>query len=223
MMAMGGIAAWRIPSAPLAANTSRNPLACLSLLWKHKLFGYMSAAWFFLGIANLSTMPLRTEFAGSSERGLGLDAGLVLTFTLVLPEMVRLLAMMVWSRLFDRINFIVLRILINVFFVASIALYFHGPIWSLVAGSACFGIAGGGGMIAWSLWVTKFSAPERTADYMAVHTFLTGVRGLIGPQIAYAVLGTFADLPIHSLAMVAVGSMVFGTLLFVPIIPHGRR
>ena len=43
----------------------------------------------------------------------------------------------------------------------------------------------GGGNVAWAMWVTKYAPKDRTADYMSVHTFLTGTRGLIGPVIAF--------------------------------------
>ena len=39
--------------------------------------------------------------------------------------------------------------------------------------------------MAWSLWVTKFSPAEHVAEYMSVHTFLTGCRGVIAPFIAF--------------------------------------
>ena len=69
----------------------------------------------------------------------------------------------------------------------------------LIIGSALFGLAMGGGAIAWSLWVTKLAPAEKTADYMSVHTFLTGFRGIIGPQVAFLLLG--------GLSFVAIGRL----------------
>ena len=48
----------------------------------------------------------------------------------------------------------------------------------MIGGAIIFGISYGGGDVAWSLWVTKFAPPERVADYMSIHTFLTGARGI---------------------------------------------
>lgn len=219
-LSVGGAAAWRIPTQPLAKPTTRNPIAALALLWRYPLFGYMSFAWYLIGIANLGLIPLRVEYAGSAERGLGLAAGLVLVLTVVVPECSRLLSIPLWGRLFDRMNFIVLRITINVFFVFSVALFFVPNIWVMALGSVCFGLAAGGGNIAWSLWVTKFSPPDRTADFMAVHIFLTGTRGILGPQLAYVALNASS---MGLVAAVGTGVLIGATLLFVPVIGHGRR
>ncbi|NDF01570.1 MAG: hypothetical protein EB034_25395, partial [Verrucomicrobia bacterium] len=48
----------------------------------------------------------------------------------------------------------------------------------MALGAVIFGVSNAGGDVAWSLWVTKFAPPERVADYMSVHTFFTGVRGV---------------------------------------------
>ena len=48
--------------------------------------------------------------------------------------------------------------------------------------------AHGGGAIAWTLWVTKFSPPHETARYMSVHTFFTGLRGTLAPFAGYFIV-----------------------------------
>ena len=179
-----------VPSEPLARG-GRNPLARLSLLWKRPLFGYISAAWMLIGLANLSTIPLRTEYLGNPVYGQNYDSGTILLIVSVTADCLTLASMMMWGRLFDRMNFLVLRIIINVAFGLSIVLFFIPNIWAQIAGSIFFGIGRGGGSVAWNLWVTKFAPPEETADYMSVHTFLTGIRGLLGPQ----------DCPVDAIAL----------------------
>ena len=156
------------------------------------MFGYLCIMQMMLGLGNLATIPLRTEYLGSDVRGMGLSAGLVLVLTIAVPEAGRLFSTLIWGRLFDRLNFIVLRLSINVLFAASIILFFIPNMLCIIIGSALFGIAMGGGKIAWSLWVTKYATPYKTADYMAVHTFLTGARGLVGPQLSYAALAVMS-------------------------------
>jgi hypothetical protein len=51
-----------------------------------------------------------------------------------------------------------------------------------------FGIATAGGDLAWTLWVTKVAPPARVADYMSVHTFFTGLRGLAAPLVGFALV-----------------------------------
>ena len=153
----------------------------------------------------------------SADRGLALDPGLVVFLTVVLPELVALVAMGVWGRLFDRWNFILLRIAINCFFIASILVYFNPGFTYLVVGSLLFGAAKGGGTIAWSLWVTKFSEPDRTADYMAVHTFLTGCRGLSTAFISFALVGS-GLMTIGQVGWLGAGLIIIATLGLLPII-----
>ena len=51
-------------------------------------------------------------------------------------------------------------------------------------------IGNGGGDVAWGLWVTKFAPPEQVADDMSVHTFFTGLRGVLAPVAAFQLVGT---------------------------------
>ena len=77
-------------------------------------------------------------------------------------------------------------LVINALFMAGILFYFLGDgLWALCLGIGLHGIARAGGNIAWSLWVTKFAKGEHVAEYMSVHTFLCGVRGVIAPFVAF--------------------------------------
>jgi MFS family permease len=186
-VALAAVAALRIPGAP-PARGGRNPLARLSLLWRHPRFGTISIAWMLLGFGNLITVPLRTELLASGDYGPVYAAEMVLYLTVVLPQVAALLSVLVWGPLFDRLDFLWLRMILNGLFVVSILTFFTASLPMQVLGAVLFGLAQGGGLVAWNLWVTKYAPPHRTADYMAVHTFLTGVRGIGAPFIAYALL-----------------------------------
>jgi hypothetical protein len=69
------------------------------------------------------------------------------------------------------------------------------------------------------LWVTKFAPPERVADYMAVHAFFTGVRGVVAPLVAFQLVTV---LPVHLLAWISGALIVCGTLVLIPEVPLGR-
>ena len=220
MIAVGAAAVLRIPSRAVErSHHHAHPLAALPLLWRDKLFGYMCIPQMLMGFANLATIPMRAEFAGSAVRGVGYQASVVLALTLVIPEAARLTAIPLWGRLFDRMNFMVLRISINMVFFLSMVLFFvRNPVLQVV-GSICFGIAVGGASIAWNLWVTKLAPSEHTADYMAVHTFLTGVRGVVAPQLAYAALAVFS---VPAVGAMGAGLVLLASLMLVPVIPRGR-
>ena len=82
------------------------------------------------------------------------------------------------------------------------------------------GIANAGGDVAWSLWVTKFAPPERVADYMSVHTFFTGVRGVAAPLIAFHLVGSMGMVNLAWLcaALIGVSVVMLGTE-----VPLGRK
>ena len=104
----------------------------------------------------------------------------------VIPNLARLVLSPVWGHLFDHMNFFALRVTLNVGFAIGIFTFFTSNSFAgLVTGAIVFGISNAGGDVAWSLWVTKFAPPGRVADYMSVHTFLTGVRGVAAPLFAF--------------------------------------
>jgi hypothetical protein len=82
-----------------------------------------------------------------------------------------------------------------------------------------FGISNAGADVAWSLWVTKFAPPERVADYMSVHTFFTGVRGVAAPLTAFYLIST---LPLSVLGWISAGLIVIGSMFLVPEIKIGK-
>ena len=75
----------------------------------------------------------------------------------------------------------------------AIVIFFTSDNWNqFVVASFIYGVMAAGADVAWHLWVTKIAPPERVADYMASHTFLTGVRGALGPVIGFLALEYFS-------------------------------
>ena len=68
--------------------------------------------------------------------------------------------------------------------------------------------------------MTKFAPPGRVADYMSVHTFLTGVRGVLAPMAAFHFA---AKLSLGMMAALSSALIVLATLLLVPEIKWGRQ
>jgi len=138
----------------------------------------------------------------------------------VVPNLARLVMSPVWGWLFDRMNFFALRITLNIGFAIGILAFFTSvSATGLVLGAIVFGISNAGGDVAWSLWVTKFSPPEHVADYMAVHTFFTGVRGVLAPLVAFHASRL---LEIQTLGWIAAGLIVASCLLLLPEVKLGR-
>ncbi len=187
-MALAG-AAWSIaglPSKPLPATAGSHPFHAMRFVRSDRVFRNALAAWMLMGFANLAMLPLRVEFLGNPRHGVAMDARQIALYTLVVPNLARLAMSPVWGRLFDRMNFFALRCALNLGFAAGIAAFFTSSSTAgLAVGAVVYGVSTAGGDVAWSLWTTKVAPPERVADYMAVHTFLTGIRGVLAPMAAF--------------------------------------
>lgn len=177
---------WRLPVVPLVNTEGRNPLRAFRWVRSDRLFRLTLISWMLMGFGNLVMFPLRVEYLANERYGLHLAATDIALFTTIIPNAARLAFTRVWGKLFDRMNFFILRILLNTGYMLGILSFFTGgSLTGLWAGSVLFGIANAGADLAWSLWVTKVAPPERVTDYMAVHTFLTGARGLVAPFAAF--------------------------------------
>lgn len=189
---------WLIPSDPLRSVQKKGHgfFPALRMAWDDRVFFWLLVSSMILGIGVLSAMALRVDYLVNPEHGLQFDVKTVSLITGVIPSVVRLGSTFFWGWLFDRINFLKLRIAVNVVFLISILLYYILPEKSLILiGSAFFGLGRGGGEIFFNLFVTKLAKPERVADYMSVHTFLAGVRTLLTPFFGFFIV-QWASIPV---------------------------
>lgn len=214
----------RIPSKPLHVDASkgdsRNPFKAMRFVRDDAFFRWTIVAWMFMGFGNLVMSPLRVEYLANPVYGVALSARDVALYTAVIPAVVRLVASPFWGRVFDRANFMVMRIILNFGLGMSIIAFFTGnSAAGLTIGSIIFGASIAGGDLAWSLWVTKFAAPERVAEYMSVHTFFTGVRGVIAPLVGFALIERY---PVDVLGWFCFGLIMIGTAILVPEIRSAR-
>lgn len=179
----------RIPSTPLSALEIASPWKHFSLLWHDRLFAWMLFCWMLMGLGNLITIPLRVEIMANPAYGINATNEQIATITFIIPSIMRILSAKIWGALFDRMHFISWRLLINFCFIIGFLLFFYAN--SLVVmgiGTAFFGIAMGGGFLAWNLWVTRIAPTEKVSAYMSVHTALTGIRGVLAPFLGYLLL-----------------------------------
>jgi hypothetical protein len=219
------VAAWavrQIPSTPLTPAASNHPFHALRYVREDRLFRMALISWMLMGFANLAMLPLRVEYLGNPRYGLSRSAGDIALLTLVIPNCARLLLSPVWGWLFDRMNFLTLRVTLNAGFALGIAAFFTSDHTSgLVLGAVIYGISNAGGDVAWGLWVTKFAPPARVADYMAVHTGLTGIRGVLAPLVAFQVVQHFSP---AAMGWIAGALIAAASLILLPEIrAWGRR
>ena len=213
-----GLCVRRVPSRPLPAS-GRNPFAPLAWLWRDRGFGWVNFSYTVMGFANFMVLPLRVDWL-ASEQGLGYRADLIQVVVVAVPTLMRLAFGRLWGAAFDRVDFIALRMAINVCFAGAIALFFTDSLALQIMASVFLGLGVAGGDIAWNLWVTKYAPPERTADYMAVHVFLTGLRGLVAPSVGFALIAIVGR---GSTGLLAVAGVVVASLMLLPELRRFRR
>jgi hypothetical protein len=214
----------RCPSRPLTHAGGTHPFRSLRFVREDRLFRQLLISWMFMGFGNLMMLPLRVEYLanpvhGWTLNGLPLTTAMIAVLIGVVPNVARLLLHPLWGWLFDRTDFLVLRIALNMGFLVGILTFFmSGSLAGLVLGAVFYGISQAGGDVAWGLWVTKFAPPGRVADYMSVHTFFTGVRGVIAPVVAFQLVTV---LPVQVLAWASAFSILVATLLLIPRLREG--
>ncbi len=216
----------RCPSRALAAGAGSHPLRALRYAREDALFRRTLICWMFMGFANLMMLPLRVEYLANPVHGVTLygsplDVTTIALLTGVVPNVARLILSPIWGVLFDRMNFFVLRVTLNIGFAAGILTFFtSNSVTGLVLGAIIFGISNAGGDVAWSLWVTKFAPPERVADYMSVHTFFTGLRGVVAPLCAFYLVTRFS---LETMGWLSAVLILMATLLLIPEVKFGWK
>lgn len=219
--ALASFSLWRIPTQPVLSEEGSHPFRALRFAYDDALFRRTLICWMLMGFANLMMIPMRVEMLANPKYGLALSVGEIAFLTGVLPNTARILLSPLWGWLFDRANFFVLRVVLNVGFAIGILTFFlSNDLSGLIIGAVVFGISNAGGDIAWSLWVTKFAPPNRVADYMSVHTFFTGVRGVIAPITAFQLAQI---LELTTLGWVSAGLIILASALLLPEIKFGKR
>jgi MFS family permease len=175
-----------------------------------------------MGFANLMMLPLRVEYLANPKYHQSLDVKTIALLVGVIPNIVRLIMSPLWGWLFDKLNFFALRVILNLGFAIGILSFFTSNSFTgLLLAAIVFGISNSGGDVAWGLWVTKFAPPEHVADYMSVHTFFTGIRGVLAPIVAFQLAA--ADVPINTIAYCCIGMIILASVLLLFEIKSGNR
>lgn len=213
-LAFSGWCLYRIPSARLHASEGSHPFRALRHVRHDAIFRTTLMAWMLMGFANLMMLPLRVEYLANPAYALALSADTIALLTGVIPNLARLVMSPLWGWLFDRANFFVLRICLNIGFAVGVASFFASETFAGFLFAAIIqGISSAGGDLAWSLWVTKVAPPERVAEYMSVHTFFTGVRGLLAPMAGFFLVAHWS---ITGMGFVSAGLILASAAVLVP-------
>lgn len=190
---VAGATLWAIPvENQLQAHVRvprRSYWAAFSWLFKDRRFALAIVAWMFVGMGMLMCGGLLVEYVTNPDYGRGYRPLQIALITVVIPTSVQLLTTYVWGGWFDRARFFRLRLVLNAFGAVSILiLYLSQAYWGVCLGAAMLGLFRGGGNVAWNLWVTKLAPEDHVGEYMSVHTFFTGIRGIVTPWLGFYLL-----------------------------------
>jgi len=218
----------RLPARPLTGTKGTHPFRSLRFVKEDKLFRHILICWMLFGIGNLMLFPLRVEYLANANEYVGdyqltfnptpARIALILVF---IPNIVKLVCSPFWGNLFDRMNFFVLRVVLNFFFASSLIIFFNSEsMTGLCVAAVLFGIANSGGEVAWSLWVTKFAPAKHVADYMSVHVFFNGIRVFLSPFLGFWLIGF---IPASSLSLFSAGIILASSLALLSDYPAEKK
>jgi MFS family permease len=174
----------------------------------------MLLIWFVYGFGVWMITPLKVLFLTEPRYGHLYPAASVALIIGILPEATRFATAPLWAKVFDRYNFVGVRLLINSILLLALVAFFWGRTFPWLCVSAVLeGLVLAGGNIAWALWVTHVAPERHTAEYMAAHQFFTGLRGVLGAflGIRFATL-----LGLEIVAWIAVSLVAVSILMTLP-------
>ncbi len=209
--AIVALSAWftvQIPSSYLYPKKSKNFLHEFRFIKEDRLFRGMLISWFILGLANLAAVAIQVAYM--KETTFLSDAQIVWLVS-GCSALVNIIFMPLWARAFDKYNVLVIRIIANIMLLIGLVLFFMSDnLTVIIIGFIIRSIGLSSGTILWSLWVTRAASPKNTQSYMAIHSFFTGVRGIIAPFIGFYIyrLGV-VYIEIYMIAMMAISTATF--------------
>lgn len=168
----------------------------VQVLRDDRRFARYCTAQFFLGSANFMIEPLLTL---TLIQTLGFGYFWATGMMDIVPTFVMLLAMQYWAPHFDRVGVVQFRVVnsavwVSAFSLAAVSMLFvtyADQSWAwitavsvLLVARVLAGIARGGGAIAWHIGHLHFAKPDNAESYMRVHMALTGLRGILFPQLS---------------------------------------
>lgn len=202
-----GLWTYSLPATPwdVDADTPSGLWASLRWLKVDHDFRTLLISWMMMGVGNLVAACLFVEYLANPKHGINLPEWKVALIAGVIPVIFRALCSYPWGLIYDKVGLFTVRTILNLIFAAGILIFYLGEselMWCV--GMALWGIANAGGNVTWGLWVTKLAPKNAVAEYMSVHTFLTGLRGLLAPYLAFAAIGVMSFQTLSILCGIAI-------------------
>lgn len=158
----------------------------LRRFWSDRRFFRYELAFFIVGVANQMGLPLVPKVLNQT---LGASLTSISLIAVVLPSVTVILTSPLWGRYLASRTPMLARGLFSLMQTFTFALYAYGgltqQIWPFYIGSFVHSCSVAGGAINWLTGSFYFATPESSALYSGIHVFLTGIRGILAPIIAW--------------------------------------
>ncbi|MFW7379989.1 MAG: hypothetical protein ACOH5I_14340 [Oligoflexus sp.] len=187
-------------------------LACL----KHDVnFAKFLFFQFILGLSNIAGVTVMQIYV-NDQNFLNASPASAAWVTGVLPPLFMFLSIRIWGAVFDRISIVWYRALTSLAMAIGFAIYPLLGISGAMIGALIWGIGRGGGQLAWSIGILTFAGEKRSAEYLAVHTFLTGVRGVMAPFIGvWAIHSSLSPAQLFWTVSIIIATTALATVIWV--------
>ncbi|MEM7182846.1 MAG: MFS transporter [Spirochaetota bacterium] len=162
----------------------------LNILLQDKQFMLFLLFQFLLGMANIAGVAVFQVYA-NDKNYLALSPEKAALIVGVLPALAMFASVRLWGAIFDRIDIINFRILTSITMGLGFFIYPFYGIWGATIGTIVWGFGRGGGQLAWSIGILDFAPEGQAASYLSIHTFLTGIRGVIAPFLGIWLVDTY--------------------------------
>ncbi len=216
-----GLFALPLPKLKFSGEKKPSLKDLFYIIKNDKLFLYVVVVWHIFGTANLWLLPYRTNLLREERFGFNYDESTILILLVIIPEVLFIIFNIPFAYLFDKFNFIVIRIALNSILLLYCIFFFLGNSYTFhLLGMVCYGIGRAGGSIAWKLWVNKAVPKKDVSMYMNVHVAFTGVRMVVSPLFGLSAL--YALGPQVS-GYISISLYVLSILLFLPLIRYGNK
>ncbi|MBT3380478.1 MAG: hypothetical protein HN742_02200 [Lentisphaerae bacterium] len=212
---------WRLPESKrgMAEAEGQGLKAAAQVMVHDRPFMYLELVWFILGLSNLWLNPIRILHLAE----MGFSKGQIMFATTTVGYTSMVLATGLWGRLLYRMNFAVYRALTVLLFMIGIIIFFHSKSFPVICFASALwatGLAGGG--LSWRLVATFFARRAQVPTYMSVHTFLCGIRGVLGPFLSLQLHQTHDTVFISHLSLIGMGISVLMLIPLAPVIAKRR-
>jgi predicted MFS family arabinose efflux permease len=151
-----------------------------------KLFRCLVISWMLHAFAYHTMIGLFVDYLANPRFGLNASPLIINVLTVTVPFAVVFCSTFLMGRLFDKLKYQTLQVMLNSFLILSFVFYFNiKQGWALPVGAAFLGLEWAIGNIAFQMWITKVAPKGKTIEYSSAHHFLCAFPIMLGPVFGF--------------------------------------